>query len=187
MKRDKLEPQERGKFSDAHLPHANQIVDELMNNFELHVPPPCKADFESDTLRATDIFFCGVPIAFRVRQSYYRSRDDFSIRIKNNGRETEIDKLLRGVGPRYYLFGYSADNKCKLAEAWLFDMVKIKRHDFFQKNAHGIYVYNTHDNNDGTAALYLPIAHMQAGRRSLSSMGCIVRHWNPRLTQGTLL
>jgi hypothetical protein len=186
MKRVKLAPQDRGKFSDDHLPHANEIADELMNNFGLHVPPPLKADDESDRLRATDIFFCGVPIAFRVRQSHFRTKDDFSIRIRNNGRETEIDKLLRGVGPRFYLFGYSADNKCKMAEAWLFDMDKIKRGGFLEKDAHGIYVYHAIDNGDGTAALYLPIAHTQRGRRSLSSMGCIVRQWNARLTQGKL-
>lgn len=109
---------------------------------------PIKRDMEE----ATDLILSVSTgdIAVRVRRSEYIKYMDWSIRVQNNGRKTEIHKLLEGFA-RWYFMGWSLDNKGTLADWYLIDLDKVRKNNILRRD------FPKRNNYDGTVGMYIPI------------------------------
>jgi len=115
------------EFERLFRPECDRIVDELCNPYKSPgVPLAETASLEDDLKNATDILRAGDRIGLRVRRSKHcRPPFDWSVRVRNRGYATEIEKIQRGTG-KLYLHSYSRDDTAGLLDrAWLIDLGKV--------------------------------------------------------------
>lgn len=141
-------------FMLRHMPAIREALSLLPSGYFLNFST---ATPKQDKEQATDLVLEieGGTMAVRIRRKKYyewglRRGLDWSIRVKSNGAKTEIDKLREGFGD-WYFYGYSEDNKSGLAYWCLIDLHKTRQSGILENS------WMPKDNNDGTAAIYIPI------------------------------
>jgi hypothetical protein len=151
-------------FAEAHMPAVKSALGELPSKIFFDI---ATANAQRDMEEATDLILSvsSGDIAVRVRRhkficGVYADKPDWSIRIKNKGCKTEIDKLKEGFA-RWYFLGFSLDDRSILADWYLLDMDRIRRNNLMTRD------YPVHDNYDGTVGKYIPV-------RVLSFNLCVV-------------
>ena len=153
------------KFAELHMPAVRKVLGSLPADYFLDfATAPAKQDMQEATDLVIEV--SGGTMAVRVRSNkFYRSARgefyDWSVRCVSHGRKTEIHKLREGFGD-WYFYGYSLDDKGKLAAWWLLDMHRVREEGILDMDN-----WQVHPNRDGTSGMYIPL-------RVLEERGCVI-------------
>jgi len=143
-------------FAEKHMPAVRNALGNMPAKtfFDIQTAPT-KRDMEEATDLILSVSSGDIAVRIRRNENYLESLKpnrqlDWSVRVKNNGHKTEIDKLQEGFA-RWYFMGWSLDDKAELADWYLIDMDKIRKNNIMKRD------YPTHSNYDGTVGKYIQI------------------------------
>lgn len=125
------------------------------------------ADKVKDRKYATDfeVKMQGRPISVRLRRAKYDFRD-FTIRSRrDNGFETELSKLKRGLGSVFF-YGWTTKDH-KILEWVLIDLCKVRASGLLDRKWDETPNKDANGNPDGTYFIAIPI-------RDLYAAGCLI-------------
>ena len=128
-------------WANRHIPAIDTVIREIWATRILRVRIATR---EEDERRATDMVVMETakgPIALRVRsRGWFERIGDFTIRAWRRGMETELDKIRKGIAPRWFFYCWSEEDRetARLENpgiiAWLFvDISKIPRSAYDRK------------------------------------------------------
>ena len=161
-------------FAEKHMPAIRFALGNLPAKmfFDINTATP-----QQDKEQATDLVLTlsSGDLAVRVRRREFWIRGleertfDWSVRAVNRHWKTEIQKLKDGFA-RWYFYGYSYDDRGKLAHWYLIDLNRVRAarlldHDF-----------PVHYNLDGTAGMYIPIYRLKLA-------GAVLHSYEPKVRQ----
>ena len=131
------------KFKNKIKEHFNKVIPNFLN--ELSVVK--LSNTEEDTKFSFDIRFeMNMQISVRIRKNKYKTKKDLTIRSKNKGYKTELDKIMEGKG-QFYFYAYMTKDENNLEEIYICDVKAIR--NLYKKN-----IFNKErDNGDGTALI----------------------------------